>query len=215
MTTTLSTKEKILETAAELFAEKGFDGTSVRDIAKAAEVNLAAINYHFKNKENLYLATFMESCERMEANIDALFVEGISIDCFVWKLYESFVHNGAALMNSFKMMLTTSVSFPEDYYKEDDEFGPPGQETLLKVISQEVSEEVSLDAKKWAVHVIFTHVVHNAIIMSTSFMKEKSTHVPILSKESKMMSISIFVRAVINEIKRTPKDWELKSPCGG
>ncbi len=46
-------KEKILEVAEELFAEKGFEGTSVRDIAQKAEVNIAMISYYFGSKEKL------------------------------------------------------------------------------------------------------------------------------------------------------------------
>src|SRR4029079_13990117 len=36
-----------------LFGEKGFDGTSLRDITAEAQVNLAAVNYHFQSKESL------------------------------------------------------------------------------------------------------------------------------------------------------------------
>jgi AcrR family transcriptional regulator len=46
-------KTEILLTAEELFAEKGFDGTSVRDIAQHAGVNLAMISYYFGSKEKL------------------------------------------------------------------------------------------------------------------------------------------------------------------
>ena len=46
-------REHILVKAEELFAEKGFDGTSVRDIAQQAGVNLAMISYYFGSKEKL------------------------------------------------------------------------------------------------------------------------------------------------------------------
>src|SRR6056297_681804 len=49
-----TTKGKILETARNLFLEKGVDNTSIRDISKKANINLASINYHFKSKENLF-----------------------------------------------------------------------------------------------------------------------------------------------------------------
>ena len=44
------TKNRILEAATKLFANKGMAGTSTRDIAKEADVNLASINYHYKTK---------------------------------------------------------------------------------------------------------------------------------------------------------------------
>lgn len=46
-------REQLLNAAEELFAEKGFDGTSVRDIAQKADVNLAMISYYFGSKEKL------------------------------------------------------------------------------------------------------------------------------------------------------------------
>ncbi len=52
------THERILEVAQRLFAEKGMDATSVRDITAAADCNVAAVNYHFGGKENLYLESF-------------------------------------------------------------------------------------------------------------------------------------------------------------
>ena len=50
------TKEIILDKAEELFAAKGYKGTSLRMITTAAEVNLAAVNYHFGSKEGLVAA---------------------------------------------------------------------------------------------------------------------------------------------------------------
>jgi AcrR family transcriptional regulator len=48
------TRAQILKAAIGLFAERGYDGTSVRAIVSKAHVNQAAINYHFKGKEGLY-----------------------------------------------------------------------------------------------------------------------------------------------------------------
>ena len=47
-------REHIMNTAVSLFAKNGFEGTSVRDIASAADVNLAMINYYFGSKEKLF-----------------------------------------------------------------------------------------------------------------------------------------------------------------
>jgi AcrR family transcriptional regulator len=52
------TRERILDEAESLFALKGFDAVSVREITGAAKCNLAAVNYHFGNKKNLYLEVF-------------------------------------------------------------------------------------------------------------------------------------------------------------
>jgi AcrR family transcriptional regulator len=49
------TRQNIIKAAVALFAERGYDGTSIRAIVSKARVNQAAINYHFKGKEGLYL----------------------------------------------------------------------------------------------------------------------------------------------------------------
>jgi AcrR family transcriptional regulator len=48
------TRDKLIQVAKTLFSEKGFDGTTVKDIASAAGVNISLISYHFQGKEGLY-----------------------------------------------------------------------------------------------------------------------------------------------------------------
>ena len=57
------TKTRILDAAEKLFGMKGFDSTSLRDITAEAEVNLAAVNYHFQSKDSLMEAVI---CRRIE-----------------------------------------------------------------------------------------------------------------------------------------------------
>lgn len=47
-------REHIINTAIKLFATKGFEGTSIRDLAAAADVNVAMVNYYFGSKEKLF-----------------------------------------------------------------------------------------------------------------------------------------------------------------
>ena len=58
------TKARILEAAGQVFAEKGFRDATIRDICQLAQVNLAAVNYHFGDKERLYI----ESVKRAHAS---------------------------------------------------------------------------------------------------------------------------------------------------
>jgi AcrR family transcriptional regulator len=50
-TTTIDTKEQIISVAKRLFAERGFAGTTLRNVIGEADVNLAAVHYHFGSKE--------------------------------------------------------------------------------------------------------------------------------------------------------------------
>ena len=49
----MSTRDEIINVAVRLFSEQGFDQTTIRDISKSADANVAAVNYHFKNKSGL------------------------------------------------------------------------------------------------------------------------------------------------------------------
>ena len=60
-----NTRRAIIKAAVYLFAEKGFSGTSVREIVAKARVNQAAINYHFKGKDGLYLEVLKTAFERL------------------------------------------------------------------------------------------------------------------------------------------------------
>ena len=66
MTTThFNTKDRILGAAEELFAQFGFAGTSLRQVTSRADVNIAAVNYHFGSKENLVNEVFRRRMDEM------------------------------------------------------------------------------------------------------------------------------------------------------
>ena len=60
-----ATKDRILDTAEALFMEHGFEATSLRAITAAATVNLAAVNYHFGSKEELFQAVLTRRLDPM------------------------------------------------------------------------------------------------------------------------------------------------------
>jgi len=71
-------RARLIDAAIKLFAEKGYEGTSVRDLASAAGANVAAVSYHFGSKDALYtealracLAPCGEMRERMQKHLDA------------------------------------------------------------------------------------------------------------------------------------------------
>ena len=71
-----ATRERILDAAEQLFAQRGFYGISVRDITGAADVDVALASYHFGNKQGLLEAVFMRRAEDLNteriARLDAV-----------------------------------------------------------------------------------------------------------------------------------------------
>ncbi len=65
-------QKQILSTAERLFSTKGFDGTSVRDIADDAGVNIAMISYYFGSKEKLMEALFEQRTTNIKVKVESL-----------------------------------------------------------------------------------------------------------------------------------------------
>jgi len=64
-----ATQERLLDTAAELFAQRGYAGVSMRDIARAVGITQAAIYHHFSNKDALYIAAITYLFEKLTLGI--------------------------------------------------------------------------------------------------------------------------------------------------
>ncbi|MHC4727610.1 MAG: TetR family transcriptional regulator [Planctomycetota bacterium] len=58
-------RDRLLDSAEELFCEHGFDGASIRDIAASANCNIASVNYYFGGKENLYVEMFRRHVSKL------------------------------------------------------------------------------------------------------------------------------------------------------
>ena len=60
-----ATKERLLQVATALFAQKGFHGVSTREITQQARANLSSLYFHWRSKENLYLAAYRDLFQRL------------------------------------------------------------------------------------------------------------------------------------------------------
>jgi AcrR family transcriptional regulator len=66
------TRQRILDVALRLFADRGYAGTSIRDIAEELEVTKAAVHYHFPSKEQIVVALLEPFVGRFTALVDGL-----------------------------------------------------------------------------------------------------------------------------------------------
>jgi len=73
------TKERIFMVAAHLFAEKGFNGVSMREISEGARVTKPTIYYYFKNKEEIYKALIDAGLQHSQADLNRIVAAHLSI----------------------------------------------------------------------------------------------------------------------------------------
>lgn len=101
-------REHIIETAMSLFAGKGYEGTSIRDIAENASVNLAMINYYFGSKEKLF-----ENIVKYKSDLTRVLLDEILNNT---KL--SSIEKIDAIIDSYVERLFTHRSFHRLIYQE-------------------------------------------------------------------------------------------------
>ena len=109
--------QQILEHSARIFAEKGFDGTSIREISRATGMSLAGLYYYFRTKEELLcliqercLVTLLENGRKIQ---ESGRTPRQKIALFVHNHLGFFLHN----MNEMKVMSREDTALTADYEK--------------------------------------------------------------------------------------------------
>lgn len=127
-----STKARILEAAEAIFARRGFEGASTREIAASAGVNISSLHYHWASKETLYVAVFRNVFERIMAHLESTVTpllgrpgsregSGDTVDRIMHELFDFF----AAQPNVPRLLLRRIVeSDGTDFGLERDVLGP-------------------------------------------------------------------------------------------
>lgn len=203
------TKDKILSVAGALFAENGYDSTSIRDISKEAGVNLASINYHFKNKLNLYREVMNASILNIQADVERLGTQSDNLKDFYWNLFKQFTDNQESFTNGFKLFMTNTLPVSEEIIPSAcaEDFGPPGFKMMLELVTREVGEDAPLSGREWFVRTIFAYICHSSLMMSCSFVKIMEDKVPFLQEDEKRRSIDNLVESSLNFLKEHPEKF--------
>lgn len=197
----IDTKLKIINAARDLFSLKGFEGASVREIASSAGVNIAALNYHFSSKQNLFLHIinlgYEETSKAIEDYIATHPDESVE-EFAVWS-FRYFLDQSNMLRSVFKMMLS-EMGWDEENCPHED-FGPPGSRAFAAAIMKELNVKVSEPDMFWAVKMIFSTIVHLALIYSNHFCRlDKEKH-PYHSQEALEKDIRRLVRVVLQDLR--------------
>jgi AcrR family transcriptional regulator len=95
-----NTEERILESAREIFVQKGFEGARMQEIADHAGINKALLHYYFRGKEKLFDAVFSNTIQQIGPALSTFFNEDIPLEVKVWK----FVDNYLEMIKKFPQM---------------------------------------------------------------------------------------------------------------
>lgn len=104
MTETADTKEQLMQKAIDLFASRGFKGTSIRDLGKAVDVSISNIYHYFGSKEGLLLAILERSSKMILENLQQ--VADLSLNP----------------LERFKAILEVHIKLSEKFKKENKIF---------------------------------------------------------------------------------------------
>lgn len=196
----ISTKVKILNVAKALFGEKGLNAVSIREIATACDVNVAAVNYHFSNKEKLYLETVKQSMQQTFDDIKVIF-ESIgceNLETLMIETFNSFIENEEDCKSCGRLILGMD-GFHEELALDLARFnGPPGGEFFAKCMRREFpqADEAKIQS---SVRILFTHLIHTSMIMNNPQIRDALTRSG-ADKEVMMDDIKRLVRLIQSDL---------------
>lgn len=171
------TKKKIIDVARKIFSENGFEGTSIRELAKQAEVNVAAINYHFGSKEQLFFFIIQDAITNLTLSLKLIYenhlIKKTNAEDFFIEVYRYFHKNSSDIVSTMKVLMSVPMTQKSEMrHIKEIEKGPPGAEYFEKVLIENTQKEISAENLHWATTAIFSHITHKTIIMHTCISKE-------------------------------------------
>jgi AcrR family transcriptional regulator len=208
------TKTKIMEVAFELFGRYGVEGTSVREISKRSKVNLAAINYHFESKENLFWNIMYETFKEVNADIKAMSAKTNDIYQLSEMVFDYFVEEKMALKNTMKMMLMEGVGEPQSEEIKsvlDSPMGPPGGEFFAEKILKSVSYPLSPEGIMWGVKATYGSVMHWALMTCAEPICAKAANDELMGEKQIKKDVQRMVQATILFLDKNPELFRLKN----
>ncbi|CAN5630338.1 hypothetical protein BH10PSE18_BH10PSE18_11830 [soil metagenome] len=134
----IEARARLLEAALTLFAKKGFAKTSTREIASAAEANIAAISYYFGDKAGLYAACFTEPMGGSSSELIAHFdVPGLPLEAALRTLITGYLEplkHGETVRKCMRLHMRELVEPTNQFLIEIDRDIKKPHEALMRVL---------------------------------------------------------------------------------
>ena len=87
----LTTEEKIVSAAREIFVKKGMSGARMQEIADKAGINKALLHYYFRNKDQLFSAVFQEIIKQLLPQLFHIFKSDLPLEVKVYQVCEKYI----------------------------------------------------------------------------------------------------------------------------
>lgn len=199
---TLTTKENIINQAGELFALKGFNGASIRDISRACDVNIAAINYHFQSKENLFIDVVRSHYSHLEREVESISKRPIEMDVFFVQVFRMLVDHSSMVLNTFKLFMNDQVHPGDDLLlSERGTFGPPGIDFAMAKMKKDYPT-INETNRFFVVKNLFFVICHSALALSCPVLKKRATKEVGYTKKDHEKNIKHLFRALITSVQK-------------
>lgn len=181
------TRARILRAAEELFAEKGFDGSRVDEIARKAGVNKALIYYYFKSKDDILDALFTSAIKDVIELIESTYDDLQLDESEIARMFDTLTQLVSRKKRILKVMLMESLKGSTrrpHLFKIADYFMGGEVETLLRVFKERgLALPVEVDRLQMMVTEFFTGTM--PLICYAVFAEDMSRHLGIPEAELK------------------------------
>ncbi len=207
MDNAITTKQRLIQAGCEIFAEKGYRAATVAEICEMAEANIAAVNYHFRDKETLYDEVWRHAFEVTSTifPIDASLPENPTLEDYIYSYAFAIVHrvfndDEAGL---FPKLLHQEMSNPTlalDRIAKEVLF--PQSQFLGKVVHAALEQKIPEEQIRLCMHSIigqcaffnFSRPLRERVIGKKTMTEEE--------KEKLARHIAAFSLGGLNEIKK-------------
>ncbi len=201
----------------DLFGRLGVEGASVRMIADAAGVNVAAIGYHFGGKRQLFWAIMVQTFRFVDRTLAELAADADSVEDLAQKTFNYFFKERLSLKNTMALLMAEGMGEPpteEARAVIDNPMGPPGGEHFAAVVARNLTYTPSQEGLQWAVKTIFGAITHWALVCSSCQVGlGAKAHDAMMSPEQVRSDIMNLVAATMAWMESNQQQFSSKLPA--
>lgn len=146
----VTTADRILEVATTFFARKGYNGTSIRDIAREADISISTLYYYAKNKNDLYRQVFKEVYNQEVETIDKVLskvdhdttLNPKALRSLLFELMDALIDRSSSDPDLIRLWAQRWIDKPEESNYIDAEYSVPLYQKVEKILKEAESNGI-------------------------------------------------------------------------